>query len=336
MAPQSPRRLLLTTSSGARKRGLSRGGKRIDRRPVLSEAASWELRAGSRQTFLLQFAGILMELAGLEPAASWVRFGRAPPSNYADLQGLSAPIAQIRACRNVQPDQRECPPSSGDYREFAQNRAWGQAPRRLEAPRPAAETDLVAHRDILGVIPHGHGGSSPGPCTGNGVRCSSTRGALTPAPIASWTAPANRPEQAPPRPSLGRSHSGESGAWRLPRARWRRDRARLLSPRTLTALIAGVMSLLRLCAQPPNRRGRQVIALTSWPLSSGWSEVLGRPSSRAIGARAAVATLNEVRGPAQVVGSVVGPGWRRGQPEPYSMRPLFRKTSCPRSSSRSV
>ena len=29
-----------------------------------------------------------MELAGLEPATSWVRFGRALDSNHADLQGF--------------------------------------------------------------------------------------------------------------------------------------------------------------------------------------------------------------------------------------------------------
>jgi hypothetical protein len=32
--------------------------------------------------------GFLMELAGLEPATSWVRFGRPMNSNYADLQGI--------------------------------------------------------------------------------------------------------------------------------------------------------------------------------------------------------------------------------------------------------
>ena len=32
--------------------------------------------------------GLLMELAGLEPAASWVRFGRPLRANSANLQGI--------------------------------------------------------------------------------------------------------------------------------------------------------------------------------------------------------------------------------------------------------
>jgi hypothetical protein len=34
-----------------------------------------------------------MELAGLEPATSWVRFGRAPHSNHANLQGFRPALA---------------------------------------------------------------------------------------------------------------------------------------------------------------------------------------------------------------------------------------------------
>jgi hypothetical protein len=39
---------------------------------------------------LRRFAGILMELAGLEPATSWVRFGRSPALNLLCLQGFRA------------------------------------------------------------------------------------------------------------------------------------------------------------------------------------------------------------------------------------------------------
>jgi hypothetical protein len=46
--------------------------------PVLSRAASWELQAGSRQDVSMRFAGTSVELAGLEPAASWVRSRRSP------------------------------------------------------------------------------------------------------------------------------------------------------------------------------------------------------------------------------------------------------------------
>jgi hypothetical protein len=70
-----------------------------------------------------------MELAGLEPATSWVRFGRAPRSSNA-------------ICRNFggQPpawSQSECPRIAGDYREFAPENAASGANTRTEAGVPA-------------------------------------------------------------------------------------------------------------------------------------------------------------------------------------------------------
>jgi hypothetical protein len=59
-----------------------------------------------------------MELAGLEPATSWVRSRRAPSSNHADLQVVTGTIAQS--------GRSECPPITGDFREFdPRNRASG-------------------------------------------------------------------------------------------------------------------------------------------------------------------------------------------------------------------
>jgi hypothetical protein len=69
----------------SKRRADSMDGRTDDRRRHLrigqqagqvSRTASWELQAGSRQDVSTRFAGISMELAGLEPATSWVRSRR--------------------------------------------------------------------------------------------------------------------------------------------------------------------------------------------------------------------------------------------------------------------
>jgi hypothetical protein len=66
---------------------------------ALSEAAYWELQASAKRSLYSGFAGILVQLAGLEPAASWVRFGRARYTNHRDMQRFLARRARFRAVR---------------------------------------------------------------------------------------------------------------------------------------------------------------------------------------------------------------------------------------------
>jgi hypothetical protein len=76
-----------------------------------------------------------MELARLEPATSWVRFGRAPRANHADLQGFWPAATQLR------PGQMPL-----DWRGLAgvyENRRSGANPRG--ADRPASRPPEV-HR----------------------------------------------------------------------------------------------------------------------------------------------------------------------------------------------
>ena len=71
-----------------------------------------------------------MELAGLEPATSWVRFGRAPDSNHVDLQAFGQhPPGSARP---------ECPGIAGDYREFAPENPASGANVGAESGSPAA------------------------------------------------------------------------------------------------------------------------------------------------------------------------------------------------------
>ena len=80
-----------------------------------------------------------MELAGLEPATSWVRFGLASHSNDRDLQGFWSALAEISRSGYL--------PIAGDYREFApQNGVSGaKALARSKPPlEVAAGHDLVA------------------------------------------------------------------------------------------------------------------------------------------------------------------------------------------------
>jgi hypothetical protein len=71
-----------------------------------------------------------MELAGLEPETSWVRFGRAPDSNHVDLQGFRPAPAGF--------GPPECPGIAGDYREFAPENPASGANVGAESGSPAA------------------------------------------------------------------------------------------------------------------------------------------------------------------------------------------------------
>jgi hypothetical protein len=95
-----------------------------------------------------------MELAGLEPATSWVRFGRALCSNCADLQGFLQPVARDSSVR-MRTDYRRLPgvcPSKTALR--------GQRPALADAARqPCAGCDLVALKRVqVGMSPSFEGG----------------------------------------------------------------------------------------------------------------------------------------------------------------------------------
>ena len=94
-----------------------------------------------------------MELAGLEPAASWVRFERAPHSNSADLQEFpgASPRSALSGCSRI----------AGDYREFApENGGSGATPAAKQNAPPTAGSD---HSDLI-AIPFAGTGSAQHAC----------------------------------------------------------------------------------------------------------------------------------------------------------------------------
>jgi hypothetical protein len=108
----------------------SRRGRRV-RRHTKGRRVHTETAATTRAGRLTHLQVFLMELAGLEPATSWVRFGRAPRSNNRDLQELWWPAAGVvppRMPTNCRRLPRVCP---------RRRRFGGKHPHRGRGSPPA-------------------------------------------------------------------------------------------------------------------------------------------------------------------------------------------------------
>ncbi len=84
-----------------------------------------------------------MELVGLEPTTSWVRFGRATNSHRAICRAFWSLPAQVT--------RSECAPIAGDYREFAPDRAASGANARAGYGGPPRPPPDVTSSPFSGV-----------------------------------------------------------------------------------------------------------------------------------------------------------------------------------------
>ena len=126
-----------------------------------------------------------MELAGLEPATSWVRFGRALDSNSTDLQGFRSGLAGHGPVR-MRSDHRRLPGVCPPKRRFGGKR------HRPSSRRPEPAADMTSLRSGAPVHPF------KGPLIARHTErrsCSCTEPGATPEPTDRRSRPACRPDR---------------------------------------------------------------------------------------------------------------------------------------------